>query len=107
MKSRMRAVRRRALCLSGLLALALLTGGCPGAVETFFGAAGVASSGFAVWQRFQDRQVQKEQNKQIDALTDEIKAHRLKSAAAYVCTKSLTTYGGIPIDALLCQPVEK
>ena len=89
MRDHIREVRvlRPSTTLALLLAAALALGGC---AELVFGIAGIASGLVGIYQRYEDRQTQKDQNKKIEALTGEIKAHREKPAPAYLCLHGVT-----------------
>lgn len=56
--------------------LLVLPLGLTGCVEILFGVAGAISSGVGIYQRYEDRQVQKDQTAEIKALREEIARSR-------------------------------
>lgn len=59
--------------VAGLLLAALLLGGC---VEVLFALGGLAASGVGIYQRWEDRGVQKDQNAELKALREAVERHQ-------------------------------
>lgn len=90
----------RAFSLAILLLIASLTGGC---VEILSLVAGVIGGGAGVYQRYEDRATQKDQNVKIEALTEEIRANRLRAPADYICVNGVAVVNGQPVPGVYCQ----
>ena len=59
--------------VAGLMLIVLLLSGC---AEIFFALGGLAASGVGIYQRWQDRDVQKDQNAELKALREAVERHQ-------------------------------
>ena len=93
--------------LAGLsiILVALLTGGCWAGVVLGVDA---VVGGVGIFQRWEDRQAQKDQTAEIKALREEIAATRLRPHASYICRHETVVYdvNGKLWNATICSPVD-